>query len=349
MDSEAKAIRAAIIGLGYIGGADQVSGTAIGQLVDNLDGTHFHALSRHPRVRLVAGSSRDPGRRKRFATRSGARVYAEWSELLARETPDLVSVATYAPVHAEITLACVRAGVRVIYCEKPIATRLQDADRMIAACRNAGSLLVINHQRRFHPHFRRLRDMIRDGALGELTSGALQWGGGRLGNVGTHLIDAVRMVTGREVQAASGTLDPTARPDCRGPQFRDPGGWGLLRLDGGLMIFVDAADGGQLPRRLIVNGTRARAVAGPEGVRIEPWDGPATTLPAPASGLSSMDRALAEMVGWLDDEIPVPDTAENAVRTMDAIVGFHVSHERNAAWVTLPLQGADRHRELRSG
>jgi hypothetical protein len=88
--------RAGIIGLGFIGGADQASGDAIGQVVANLDGTHAEALSRHPRVRLVAGSSRDAGRRERFAARTGARTYADWQELLEQEALDVVSVATYA-------------------------------------------------------------------------------------------------------------------------------------------------------------------------------------------------------------------------------------------------------------
>ena len=61
--------RAGIIGLGFIGGADQVSGDALGQRVVDLDGTHFASLSTHPSINLVAGSSRDAGRRERFAQR----------------------------------------------------------------------------------------------------------------------------------------------------------------------------------------------------------------------------------------------------------------------------------------
>ena len=47
--------------------ADQVSGDALGQHVDDLDGTHLVALNSHPQVEVVAGSSRDRGRRERFA------------------------------------------------------------------------------------------------------------------------------------------------------------------------------------------------------------------------------------------------------------------------------------------
>ncbi|HVX61009.1 MAG TPA: Gfo/Idh/MocA family oxidoreductase, partial [Pirellulales bacterium] len=158
--------KGAIVGLGFIGGADQVSGDALGQRVEDLDGTHLYAMLNHPQVELVAGSSRDEGRRSRFAERTSARTYADWREMLDREQLDLVSVATYAPQHAEIVEACAERGVRAIYCEKPIATRLADAKRMLKACQQSGSLLAINHNRRFQPNFRRLRDFIAGGGLG---------------------------------------------------------------------------------------------------------------------------------------------------------------------------------------
>ena len=116
--------RAGIVGLGFIGAADQVSGDALGQKVEDLDGTHLDALVHHPRVELVAGSSRDQGRRERFVKRTDARVYHDWKEMLEREALDIVSVATYAPAHAEISISCAAHGVRAIYCEKPIATRV---------------------------------------------------------------------------------------------------------------------------------------------------------------------------------------------------------------------------------
>ena len=92
-----KKYRAGIAGLGMIGGADQVSAEAIGQSVDGMDGTHFAALAGNERVGLVAGSSRDAGRRERFASRSGAAVYEQLQEMLDRERLDILSIATYAP------------------------------------------------------------------------------------------------------------------------------------------------------------------------------------------------------------------------------------------------------------
>ncbi len=194
--AESNRYRAGIIGLGFIGGADRVSGDALGQRVEHLGGTHLGALSNHPRVDLVAGSSRDSGRRKRFAQRTEAAVFDDWARMLEQQL-DIVSVATYADVHAEIVLACVDAGVRAIYCEKPIAQTLNDAACMLEVCRQQDVLLAINHNRRFELNHRRLRDYIGEGGLGALSSVSAQWSAGRLGNVGTHMFDAILMLTSR--------------------------------------------------------------------------------------------------------------------------------------------------------
>ncbi len=340
--------RAGIIGLGFIGAADQVSGDALGQQVSDLDGTHVGALSNHPRVDLIAGSSRDPGRRERFTQRTGVQTYADWKDMLAREKLDIVSVATYAPVHAEITIACARQGVRAIFCEKPIATRLPDAEQMVEACDDAGAILVINHNRRFQSDMRRLRDLITSGELGELTSASLQWGSGRLGNVGTHFIDNVRMITGREVRAVSGMLDLAGKPDCRGSQFRDPGGWGMMRLDGGLIVTVDAADYAAVPGHIVVNGAEGRAIVEPN-VTLEYWDGRQDHWPQLDTDMSSMDLAVEEIVAWFDTGAPFPCPGVEALRTFEAIVAFHASHARSAAWTDLPLTGTDRDIEVLSG
>lgn len=342
-------LRAGIIGLGFIGGGDQVSADRLGQSVADLDGNHREALTRHPRVQLVAGSSRDEGRRKRFEERTRARTYAGWRQMLATEKLDLVSIATLTPTHAQLVEACAAAGVRAVYCEKPIATRLDDAERMIAACKSAGTLLVINHNRRFEPNFRRLAGRIAAGDLGMLTSIYLQWGSGRLGNVGTHLIDAARLLAGREVRSVSATLDLSGRPDCRGPDFSDPGGWAMLRMDGGLMAIINAPDYGADPCEVVVSGTLGRARILGNDVRIEYWDGRHEEWPASRAAGTSMDHCLREIVAWLDEGAPVSCPPEEALHTLEVIIACHASHAREAAWTPLPLIGADRDREVHSG
>jgi predicted dehydrogenase len=341
--------RAAILGLGFIGGADQVSGDRLGQQVANLDGTHLHAYLQNSRIDLVAGSSRDEGRRQRFFARTGARIYTDWRALLEAERPEIVSVASYAPAHAEMTIEAARAGARVVWCEKPIATSLRDADRMLEACRTWGTLLVINHNRRFHPQFRTLQQVIAQGRLGELRGGSLSWPTGRLGNVGTHFFNALLMLVARPVEAVSATLDLARRPDCRGEDFQDPGGWGAIRLRGGLTVTFEAPDYSRAPPRLSVHGDLGRVTVDGAEVASEVWGQSPQHLPPPPRDESSMDRALLEIIDWLDGNRTAVESPESSRQTLEMIVACHLSHDRQGAWVRLPLPPESSDREIRTG
>ena len=342
--------RAGITGLGMIGAADQVSAESIGQSVDGMDGTHFAALSRQNRVELVAGSSRDSGRRQRFAQRSQAAVYENFQEMLNRERLDILSVATYAPAHEEVAIAALAAGVKVIYCEKPLAQTVSAGKRITEACQQTGALLVVNHQRRFSPAYRRLAAHVSAGDLGKLTSSYVQWGKGRLGNVGTHTIDALRMVTGQEVEAVSGVLDLSGRQDCRGPEFQDPGGWGMLHMSAGTIALLDAPDYGETPIQFLFDGTEAQAKIGPEMVTVDYKDGRTESWPTSDGDLSSMDHAVNEIVAWLDGNGVNPTSSGNdALCALEIIAALHISHDYSSKWVSLPLNGMDLDRPIRSG
>ena len=340
--------RAGIIGLGFIGGADQVSGDALGQTVSGLDGTHYYGYANHQRVDLICGSSRDAGRRQRFEERAGVPTYADWTAMLDAEEFDIVSVATYAPQHAEMVIACAEKGVRAIYCEKPIATTVSDADRMVAACEKARSLLVINHQRRFNLGHRRLRQLVADGGLGELTSLSTEWSAGRLGNVGTHMFDAMQMVASLPAQAVSGFLDLVGKPDCRGPEFADPGGWGMIRFGEDLLGMVEASDYGFADGSITIIGTEGRAAIAGGSIALHFKNGDADDWP-PDSDMSGMDRATSEIVDYLDGAGEFPYDVGEAVRTLEAIAAFHISHAGDGAWVQLPLAGGERHTLVNSG
>ena len=341
--------KAGIIGLGFIGAGDQISGDALGQQVDDLDGTHLEALANNPQVNVVAGSSRDQGRRDRFEKRTGAKTYADWRDLIEHEDLDIVSVATYANVHAEPTIACAKKGVRAIYCEKPAAQTVPDAEQMLAECAEAGALLVFNHQRRFTSCFRHLRNHLKDNGLGELTSVNAQWPAGRLGNVGSHVFDTIYMITGRRIEAVSATLDLAGKPDCRGSEFADPGGWGTVRLEGGLMVTVDATEYSKAPWDLRVNGSEGRAFVGGNDVRVEYWDGRSEHWTNASQDGSGMDVAVREIVAWLNNGGVFEYDSAETVHVLEAIVAFHASHTKNSAWIELPLVGNDRDIEIRSG
>lgn len=348
--SEQQTYRAAVVGLGFVGAGDQVSGDAIGQCVRDLDGTHAPALARHPRVELVAGSSRDEARRQRFTEREGvASTYADWREMLDKESLDIVSVATNSPYHAEIAIACAAAGVKCVYCEKPLATTLADADRMIEACKQSNTLLVANHNRRWQPHYRVAKQEIADGAIGNVCHVHTHWPTGRFGCVGTHAFDAIRHLLSLAPVAVSGTLDTAGRADCRGSEYTDPGGWGIIRLEGGVNVLVDATENATLPMVIRIVGTDGQLTMHRRHATIEPWNGASRIVTGPATQPDSVTIAVAEIVECLDGNAVPSSTGEDGLYAMEMIVGFHVSSRQNAAWVDLPIQGPDRNLEVRSG
>ncbi len=344
-------LKAAIVGLGFVGAGDQVSGDAIGQKVAHLDGTHAQGILADERVRLVAGASRDLGRRERFTQRTGvSSTYADWREMLARERPDIVAVSTNSPYHAEVTIGCAEAGVRAILCEKPVATRLADADRMVEVCRSRRTLLAINHNRRWHPMWREVKEAIRAGELGGLGSIVARWPTGRLGNVGTHMLDAMRYLMDSDAAAVSGTLDPEVAPDCRGTEYRDPGGWGIVRFRNGVRAFVDAGQSCKGPNELRVIGDAGQAILWGESASIEPRTGPARRiLDRRDQRPSSVALAIRDIVDCLVKGGAPRSTGQDGVAALEMIVGFHASDKRRGAWVELPLRGADREIEVRIG
>ena len=166
---------------------------------------------------------------------------------------------------------------------------------------------------------------------------------------GPHTIDAIRMLTSRQVEAVSGHLDLSGRPDCRGEEFQDPGGWGMLRMEGGLVVLVDAADYGTVPFHIGLNLTGGRIRMAPDGAHIERTGEEAEHWPVVRDQTTFMHGAVAEIVRSLDDNAKPDIPVDDAVRTLEAIVAFHLSYDRNAQWVNLPLEGEDRGREVKSG
>src|SRR5262249_56959247 len=88
-----------------------------------------------------------------------------------------------------------QAGARAVLCEKPMAVHLADADRMIQAARAHGTLLCVNHQRRFTPRYVAAKELIDAGAIGLVTHVSAICGGDLLTD-GTHLIDLTRYLVG---------------------------------------------------------------------------------------------------------------------------------------------------------
>jgi predicted dehydrogenase len=157
-----------------------------------------------PGVQIVAVADPDAAGRQRALERSGAeRGYADYREMLARETMDLVAVGpTWLDQREPMVVAAANAGVKAIYCEKPLARSLEEADRMLAACDARGVKIGVAHQNRAFPAPYAARELIAAGKIGRLRAmRAYSKQDSRAGGLellihGTHMFDLMRLFAG---------------------------------------------------------------------------------------------------------------------------------------------------------
>ena len=104
-------------------------------------------------------------RAQQVAAISGAAIYSDSRELLAREDIDLLCVCSPTPFHCDAVLAAAQRG-RHIFCEKPLAETLKQAREMCRAARKAGVMLGIGFKMRYEACFARAKAMIAAGEIG---------------------------------------------------------------------------------------------------------------------------------------------------------------------------------------
>ena len=200
------------------------------------------AIHASERGRVAAVASRTPGKGEALAAPYGARVHASYEALLADPEIDAVYVPLPNIDHVEWTEKCLAAGKHVL-CEKPIAMRAEEIDRLIAARDTSGKLAAEAFMVVHHPQWHRVRDLVRGGGIGRLAhvQGAFSFmlrdpanirndaaqGGGALRDIGVYPCVATRFVTGAEPVAVTHAeidwdlgIDATARVMAAFPDFR---------------------------------------------------------------------------------------------------------------------------------
>ncbi|WFE76849.1 Gfo/Idh/MocA family protein [Roseinatronobacter sp. S2] len=214
--------------LGMVGGGE---GAFIG-------GVHRIAARIDGQWDLVAGAlSSDPARAHASAAALGIapdRSYDSFAQMAAAESArddgiDAVAIVTPNHMHVPAALAFLRAGIHVI-CDKPLASRLNDALELEQALAQSGKLFVLTHNYSGYPLIRQARDMVARGELGRLrlvhveyvqdwlteaaTGKQAEWrtdparsgAGGAIGDIGTHAWQLAEFVTGQSPDALAADL-----------------------------------------------------------------------------------------------------------------------------------------------
>src|ERR1700761_5143763 len=135
---------------------------------------HARVLSTLPEADLVAVCDVDAGRAEAMRARFGARqAYTDLAALLANPAIEAVTVATPDFAHSAIILAALAAGKHVMS-EKPLATDVAETERVVAAAKQSGRMLMLDFHNRVNPPVVALREAVAGGELGRLIHGGLR-------------------------------------------------------------------------------------------------------------------------------------------------------------------------------
>src|SRR3954451_20465581 len=132
-------------------------------------------------LRVVAAIEANPALAG-FAAEHGLAFTTDFAAVLRDPEIDAVILCTPHTMHTEQVLAAAAAGKHV-FCEKPLALTRADAERSVAACRKAGVMLGIGHERRYEPAMTEVRRMVRTGALGTIMHVEANFSHDKLANI----------------------------------------------------------------------------------------------------------------------------------------------------------------------
>lgn len=145
---------------------------------------HFARVRQHPDAEVVAVCDEDAARRRgdwddalgnldllktdsRRVSMSGVRGYATPAELVADPHVDAVVIALPTRLHADVTVAALRAGKHV-FCEKPMAYQPGECHSMIAAAEEGGRTLMVGQCVRFWPQYELIKRYVDEGGIGRV-------------------------------------------------------------------------------------------------------------------------------------------------------------------------------------
>ena len=221
---------------------------------------HAYAYQQHPEVDLVAICDVNPAIFEKVYSGAGVekgtvKEYTDYKEMLRQEKLDLVSVATPDQYHAGPVTDAAAAGVKGILCEKPLASSLADADRMIEAVERYGTKMLVDHTRNFDAAYVDVRNRVRAGEIGQLTRIVAYLGGKRamLFRNHTHTLGSVCFFAEAAPTWVIAALDEGF--ENYGLEYKGEGGKNPA-LDPGVTLVINFANG---VRALVMGSKRTPA------------------------------------------------------------------------------------------
>ena len=318
------------------------------RMLDGKPGSHnwAAAFAAVADTQIVAVFDRDGETRQKFLDCWGPDIaaYDDFDRLLRQETPDIFCVATRQTLHARQVEAAVAAGVSGILCDKPLATSLAEADRLLDACRSAGVPFAFGLDRHWWASYHHLATLIAAGIVGQVQS-VMVYGIPNLINHGCHWYDAALLLLGGpEPCWVSGLVDDLCgdAPDSR--RRLDPPGRGQVGLAGGITLYC-TPDGGRLPAFDVI-GNQGRLSILEDARQVSVWrdDAPGwqpVEVPAQPVGWPAGPALVQDLVNAVSGGGHTACDVEEARRATEIGFAFHCSHACQGVRIELPVVERD--------
>jgi len=352
-----------IAGMGILGMHDE---EAIGN--ERIRASHAGGYGATADIDLVAVADIDEENLTTFGDAwdiASNRQYLGHEAMLAEEDLDVVSVCTPSLLHRDHVVDAARSAASpdVIWCEKPIASSVSDAEEMVALCDETDTELVVNHSFRFTDKLQTLRSLVQDeDLLGHVHSVSTQFRMELLRN-STHLLDTLVYLLDSRAERVSGyisgeneavdSLDADRAVD-------DSAGGGFALMDDGTFATIDCT----IPRD---DSSMTLQFVGSEGKlymnnddgewrywRLEDGEHVEESLPGIEGAWTweddytrSFANAANHIQDLLDGTAENHSTGEEAKRSLEIIVAFYISHYTGGD-VSIPLDRPLRDVEITS-
>jgi predicted dehydrogenase len=341
-----------IAGMGILGMHDEES---IGQ--EKIDASHAGGYASTEEIELVAVADIDEENLTTFGDAWDIPPecqYVGHEAMLEAEDLDAVSICTPSFLHHKHTIDAAQspANPSVIWCEKPIASQVSAAEKMVGICEQTDTELVINHSFRFTDKLQRLHDLIHNqNLLGEVKSVGTQYRMELMRN-STHILDSLVYLLDARADQVSGYINgENEAVDSldASEEVVDAGGGGHLVMDDDTFVTVDCT----IPREIssmTLNfiGTEGKLYMNNDDGEWRYWsleDGEHVERPLPGiegawtwedDYKRSFANAARHIQDLLNGEQENYSPGIEATRSLEIIVGFYLSHYTGAK-VDIPL------------
>jgi len=327
--------RAAVVGAGPP--EEDAPGYAIGY-------AHGNGYRQRDDVSLVAVADIVPENAAAYAEEFGVEgdsVFEDHREMLRAVDPDIVSVCTPPQSHADIVVDCAREGVPAVHCEKPMATTWSDCRRMGQECHRRGVQLTVNHQRRFAPRWRVVKNRVDAGEIGDVTR--VETAAPDLLDWGTHCFDLCGFYAGDQPgewvigQVGEALAD---RYDGAYDHHNESQALALWEYENGVHGLASTGEGADVYRSNVFH-----RVTGTDGtIEVDIDDGPRLRRGGETSWtaldfdeVNDHAGAIGDALRGLDSETKPELRATNALNATELIFGIWESARRRGR-VDLPLE-----------